>query len=385
MKKTILVLLLLLIMPLFIACNSSTQAFENPNTELCVASNTAGVFLCEKTTTSYFDTTVSLKLYYQASDSYDILEVFEYFENTLETYHQYFDKYHEYSGITNVYNINESTETLVLDDKLFQALVFAMDNKTLVVRDDTYLFNIALGQVLDVWHNARDNSNCNDSIELGILYCPVPNKEIDGITFHTNPDNVVLDAETNSISFLESDMSIDLGGYAKGYVANIVTDHLNSLDITYILNLGNSNVIGNGQNPTNDTSDFLIALIEPSTDFKIVNTYYQYVQLPEDMALVTSGNYQRFFKDIDTSEVYHHIIDPRTNYPGGDVMSVSIIYPDSAIADVLSTAIYLLDLEDAISFVNETENLEAVWYSYDGTITYSDGFQTYNYVISEQK
>ncbi len=176
-------------------------------------------------------------------------------------------------------------------------------------------------------------------------------------------------------------MSIDLGGFGKGYVANIITEYLDSLDITYILNLGNSNVIGNGQNPTNDTSDFIIALIEPSTDFRIVNTYYQYIQLPANMALVTSGNYQRFFKDIENSDVYHHIIDPRTNYPGGDVMSVSVIYPDSAIADMLSTAVYLLDLEEAITFVNGMDDLEAVWYSFDGTITCSEGFDEYQYIL----
>jgi thiamine biosynthesis lipoprotein len=380
MKKTILIIMVLLILPLFISCNNTTT-FSNPNTDLCIQSNTDGVFLCEKTTTSYFDTTISLKLYYQKSDTYNILDIFDYYTTTLNTYHQYFDKYNEYTGINNIYSINNSTEPMVLDNELFDALVFATDNQDLVIKDETYLFNIALNPVLEIWHNARENSSCDDNIELGILYCPVPSAEIDGIVFNTDPNDVLLDKDTNTITFLKPEMSLDLGGFGKGYVANLLTEHLNSLDITYILNLGNSNVIGNGQNPTNDTSDFIIALIEPSTDFRIINTYYQYIQLPEDMALVTSGNYQRFFKDIDTGDVYHHIINPITNYPGGDVMSVSVIYPDSAIADILSTAIYLLDLEEAIAFVNNFENLEAVWYSSDGTITYSDGFQDFEYIL----
>jgi thiamine biosynthesis lipoprotein len=343
------------------------------------------VFLCEKTTTSYFDTTVLLKLYYTQEDSYDILEIFEYFTNTLETYHQYFDKYNEYDEVNNIYTINHSETPLILDDVLFEAIKYGLENQDLVIADDVSLFNIALNPILEVWHNARDSLYCDDTLELGVLYCPVPLDQIDGISFHTDPENIQLNEIDNSITFLESGMSIDLGGFAKGYVANILSEHLNSLNITYLLNLGNSNVIANGQNPTNDTQDFLIALIEPSTDFRIVNTYYQYVQLPENMALVTSGNYQRFFKDIDNGDVYHHIIDPRTNYPGGDVMSISIIYPDSAIADILSTAIFLLDLDEAIAFVNETENLEAVWYGFDGTITYSDGFQEYEYILKEQK
>jgi len=95
--------------------------------------------------------------------------------------------------------------------------------------------------------------------------------------------------------------------------------------------------------------------------------------------VVTSGNYQRYFKEIDTGDVYHHIIDPRTNYPGGDCMSVTVIYPDSALADIYSTAIYLLTVEEGLDFVNNTLELEAVWYGYDGKITYSNGFSVYDY------
>jgi thiamine biosynthesis lipoprotein len=378
MKKTISIIMLLLIIPIFIGCNNTSN---NPNTDLCVLTDTENVYLCEKTSTSYFNTVVSLKLYYNQEDVYDVDDTFNYFIETLETYHQYFDKYNEYTGVNNVYTINNSSSPVVLDEEFYEAIEYALSNQDLVTSEGTRLFNIALNPVLTVWHNAREDINCDDSVELGILYCPVPNGEIDGETFHTNPESIQMNNGDNSIEFLETDMSIDLGGFAKGYVANIITEHLNGLGITYLLNLGNSNVICNGENPLNDTSDFIIALIEPSTDFKIVNTYFQYVQLPEDWALVTSGNYQRFFKDIDNGDVYHHIIDPRTNYPGGEVMSVSIIYPDSALADLLSTAIYLLDLESAIDFVNVTDDLEAVWYNYDGTITYSEGFQDFEFVL----
>lgn len=385
MKKIILSLIILFISISLTNCNETSTTSNNtePNQDYCVLSNTDGVYVCEKTSTSYFDTTISLKLYYTNSDDYNVDDIFDQFITTLEVYHQLFDKYNGYESINNVYSINqlEMGEELILDDILFEAIEFGLDNQDLVIADDTELFNIALNPVLTVWHNARNNSLCDSAYELGVLWCPVPYDEIDEVSFNTDSNDIILNSETNTISFLEADMGIDLGGYGKGYVANVIAKYLNDLDITYLLNAGNSNIIANNSNPTRDTGLYYIALTEPNVDFHITNNYYQYIKIPEDMSVVTSGNYQRYFKEIGTGDVYHHIIDPRTNYPGGDCMSVTVIYSDSALADIYSTAIYLMSVEEGLEFVNNTSDLEAVWYGYNGEIYYSDGFTQYDYKI----
>ncbi len=380
MKKLIIIFIALTIAMALTSCDNN---YENPNEDYCFQGNEPGAYLCDKRTTSYFDTTVSLKLYNTESDTYDIVEIFNYFETTLETYHQYFDKYHEYAGVNNIYTINHSNEAVILDDILYEAIDLALKNEDVILRENQPLFNIALNPVLNIWHDARENDLCDLGRELGISYCPVPNDLIDGIEFNTNPDDIVLNDSTNSISFLKPNMSIDLGGVAKGYVSKVIADYLNKLNITYLLNNGNSNVIAGGTNPNNDSGNFVIALTTPNTDFHIQTEYFQYIQIPKNLALVSSGNYQRFFKGIDDSEVYHHIIDPITNYPGGYSMGVTILYPDSAIADILSTAIYLLPLDEAMEFVNNYEDLEAIWYLYDDTYQYSDGFADYIYLLEE--
>jgi len=378
MKKIITIVFLSFISVTILGCN---EVMTNPYEEYCELTDTDGVYVCEKTSTSYFDTTILLKIYYTENDSYQVNDIFDYFLDTLETYHQLFDKYNEYEDINNVYSINQLNldEKLVLDDILFEAIEYALDNQDLVVAEDTELFNIALNPVLNVWHNARGSDLCDSNYELGILWCPVPYDEINDISFNTNSDDIVLDSDNQTISFVKADMGIDLGGFGKGYVSGVIADYLDELDITYLLNAGNSNIIANNSNPTRDTGLYYIALIEPEVDFHIVNNYYQYIKIPENISVVTSGNYQRYFKEIDTGDVYHHIIDPRTNYPGGDCMSVTVIYPDSALADIYSTAIYLLTVEEGLDFVNNTLELEAVWYGYDGKITYSNGFSVYDY------
>ena len=378
MKKIVLIFTTFLILILLAGCNTSTTT--NPNEDYCDTGSIEGVYICEKNVTSYFDTVIFLKLYYNENSTYDVVEIFNYFELTLSTYHKYFDKYHEYTEVNNIYTINHSSEPVELSDELFEAIEFIFDYDQFVQSNNEPLFNIALGPVLDIWHDARDNTDCDNTIETGISYCPVPSEYIDGITFNTDLDDIILNSTNKTISFAKEDMSIDLGGFAKGYVSQIIADNLDSQHIEFLLNTGNSNVITGGINPNNDDGQYKIALIRPDTDYHVVNEYYQFVSVPEGLAIVSSGNYQRFFKGLDDSTVYHHIIDPTTNYPGGYSMGITVIYPNSAVADILSTALYLLPIEDAKTFVNSYDGLEAMWYNYDDTVEYTDGFSQYIYL-----
>ncbi len=373
MKKLLTMLIAFLLIVTLYGCAQET----NPNEDYCILGAKEGVYICEKRLTSYFDTTISLKLYYSVDESYNIEEIFSYFEDTVTLYHKYFDKYHEYEGITNIYTINHSNESLILDKELFDAIYFAAENESLVLSGGTPLFDIALNPVLEIWHNARESDDC--IVTDGITYCPVPNDLIDEGEFNTDPNLISLNPVTYSLSFDMPDMSIDLGGMAKGYISKVIEEHLNDLGVTYLLNTGNSNVVAGGDNPNNDDGYYYIALTTPTTDYTYYGEYYMYLRVPPGLAVVTSGNYQRFFIGIDDQEIYHHIINPITNYPGGETMSITVLYEDSALADILSTAIFLLPLEDAIEFVNAFDGLEAVWYKFDGSYVYSQGFASYIY------
>ena len=375
MKKIIIIINLILILPLFISCDN----INNPNTENCVKDKNTGEYVCELTLTTYFDTTSSLKLYYGKNDVYDVKEIFNYFEDTIIKYHVYFDKYNEYDGVNNLYTINHSEDFVNIDKDFLEAIKFGIQNSYIIIKDDLPLFNIALGPVLDIWHNAREDESCDFSIQPGVSYCNVPIDEISINSFNTDMLDIELNSLDNSVKFLKHNMSIDLGGYGKGYVASIISNYLDNLNITYLLNLGQSNIVVGGENPNKENGDFYIALTKPSTDVSINPGYFLYLKISSGDSLVTSGIYQRFFIGINDDKIYHHIIDPRTNYPGGYCKSVTIIYSDSALADILSTAIFLLPIDEAIDFVNNYDDLEAVWYVDKNDIIYSDGFENYVY------
>ncbi len=375
MKKIgFLTLLLLLFFVLGCQAETTDEAFANPNPDYCLAGSVPDVYVCTKTWSSYFDAPVTLKIYVTPADEIMLDEIFLEVGNTLKTYHELFDKYNSYSGVTNVYSINHRAEdTVQLDDILTTAIGFALDHEKDIKIDEIALFNIALGPVLNIWHDARENVDCVDYVAY--QQCPVPSDALANVDFPTNPDDILLDEEANTITFLVDGMEIDLGGYGKGYVSEIISDYLDSIDVSYILNTGESNLKAGGINPQREDGLFYIGLREPSIEYSLTS-FYAYIKIPEGISVVSSGNYQRFFLGLEDNLVYHHIIDPRTNYPGGEAMSVTIFLEDGALADIYSTAIYLMTVTEGLDYVNSVEGLEAIWYLEDGTTQSSDNFET---------
>ena len=91
-------------------------------------------------------------------------------------------------------------------------------------------------------------------------------------------------------------------------------------------------------------------------------------------SLVTSGDYQRYY--TVNGKRYHHIIDPETRMPSEYWRSVTILCQDSGLADALSTALFLLPLEEGQALLNKT-GAEAMWVDAQGREFFSPGFSDY--------
>ena len=381
--KKILTFSLLMFFTFTISACQKTTMFPNPNADYCVVSNNTLFYKCDIAWTSYFDTRIQLTVYINQDQQAILNDLFVEVRNTLEEYHQLFDKYNSYDSVNGVYAINHQADLyddtknlyghLVIEPKLFDALSYGIQQETKVMAGSVPLFNIALGPVLELWHDLREQASCSDSLMLGATVCPAPNPEIFNQSFAMNTKQIVLNPEDSSIAFRVPHMRLDLGGYGKGYVAEIITDRLDELQVPYILNAGSSNVKAGGINPNTSDGFYYIGLQRPMIGFTMQSQLYAFVKMTEGVSIVTSGNYQRYFIGFEDDKIYHHIIDPRTNFPGGDTMAVSVFYEDGALADIYSTAIYLLGLEDGLAFVNATPGLDAVWYLEDGSIIVSNG------------
>jgi len=359
MKKLILGILLLLISLTLASCNKEDET-SILNTECSLIEGTS-YLECDKMWTSYLHTVVTLKIYLPKDTSIDNLDVYTEVENIISFYNDISDKYFLYDGVTNIKTINDDpTSTHVISEELFDLIEFSLDHQS----DVDNLFNIALGPVINVWHNYRENCNQNNVCEVPTLI------ELEEENQYTNANDIILDRDNLTITMSES-MSLDLGGVSKGYLSRIIIAYLDSLELNgFLLNNGESNISLGGTHPTREGGDFKIAVTDPTYQLP----YYATIYLSDGEQLVTSGDYQQNY-EVD-EVLYHHIISGDSLFPDRNSRSVSIVHTDPALADLYSTAIFLMTIPEGIEFVDSINGLEAIWYALDGTIYFSENFET---------
>ncbi len=335
---------------------------------LCLLCGFAGCNATQKTRYSkqyldYFDT-VSVVVGYEESED-DFNSVCDFVVSELERYNKLYDIYHKYEGINNLYVVNcdAAKAPVAVDADIIAMLKFAKEMYTFTKG----MTNIAMGSVLSIWHEYREDG----------IYDPanakVPSMEdLRAAAEHCSIDDIVLDEENNTVFFADPEMSIDVGAVAKGYAVERIAQELVAMGVNnYTLNIGgNIRTIG----AKADGKGWVAGIQNP--DIFSTDKYLLKVAIA-DTALVTSGTYQRYYYVGDVK--YHHIIDPETLMPDNTFDSVSVITPDSGVADALSTACFNLSLEEGQALIASLENTEAMWVLSDGTQAYSEGFLDYLY------
>ena len=163
------------------------------------------------------------------------------------------------------------------------------------------------------------------------------------------------------MTLTDPEAQIDLGGIAKGYIADRLKEYLESQGIEHaLIDLGGNMLTLGGRY---DGSDFRIGLQEPFAD---TGTVMAAVTV-NDQSVVTSGDYERYFEKDGV--IYHHILDPDTGYPiQNDLDQVTIISDESVDGDALSTTCFALGLEDGLELIQSLDGIEAVFVTKDGEI-----------------
>jgi len=200
-------------------------------------------------------------------------------------------------------------------------------------------FDITIGPVIDVWGFGKPDQQ-------------VPGEEmLKNALVLVNNNDMVLDKQHRTVFLKKTGMVIDLGGIAKGYATQRAADILKQDGISgALINAGgNIRVLGRKAKKT----PWRIGIQDPRDSSRLLGS----VELDEE-SCVTSGDYHRYFMSGQTR--YHHIISPYSGYPAGENMSVTVITKDAAVADILSTALFILSPQDALMLAEELEDTEAL-------------------------
>lgn len=309
----------------------------------------------------YFDTVTNIIGY--ESDQAVFKENCVKIKEKLYEYHKLYTIYSRYDGINNITSINENAgkTALVVDEKIIDMLTFSKQMYELTSGN----VNVAMGSVLSIWHDYREKGiNHPEKAELPSL------KDLKKANKFTDIDKLVIDKENNTVFLKNSEMSLDVGAVAKGYATEQTAIWMEENGITgYLLNVGgNIRIVGKRE----DGEKWKLGIENP--DGGEENPYIEYLEL-ENMSLVTSGSYQRFYT-VDGNN-YHHIIDPETLMPSDKFKLVSVLCESSAMADSLSTALFSMDYESGLKLISSLENTHAFWVTVDGEKLYSEGFKKY--------
>lgn len=312
---------------------------------------------------SYFDTVTQISGYTKTSEEFDAIANDIFAE--LEVYHKLFDIYNRYEGMENLYTINKlykgEHKVVTVDRKIIDMLLYA---KEMYIKTDGKM-NIAMGSVLSIWHDCREEADKN----WGIGELPSMEDLLDA-SEHTDINDLIIDEENCTVYLADPKMKLDVGAIAKGYAVEMVARLLESRGITnFVINVGgNIRTVG-----TKGNGDKWLAGIENPFG-EDDPAYIAYIALAGE-AIVTSGVYQRYY--IVDGKEYHHIIDPATLMPAEGYRSVSIICKDSGMGDGLSTALFCMTLEDGKALIESLDGVEALWTLPDGTIIKSEGFSSF--------
>ncbi|MFP4376096.1 MAG: FAD:protein FMN transferase [Spirochaetales bacterium] len=179
---------------------------------------------------------------------------------------------------------------------------------------------------------------------------------------------VELSQDREAIYLPERGMGVEVGAIAKGYAADeagrIIRE---SGKDSALLDFG-GNILTIGTKP--DGSLWRIGVQLPESQAR--RGVFIGIAEVEDLSVVTSGTYERFFVQDDVR--YHHILDTETGYPVRNRLeSVTIVTEDSIRADALSTSIFAMGLEEGLRFAEELSDAEALFVTEDKEIHMTSG------------
>ena len=252
----------------------------------------------------------------------------------------------------NKLNNNAGKQEIKLSDISYEIIESALNYS----RESNGQYDLTIGPLVELWSIGNEKAKVPTRDEI------VKTKEL------VDYKKVRISEDTKSIFLEEENMKIDLGSIAKGYAADKVADIMRAEEVQRaIIDIG-GNIYALGQKDEGER--WTIGIQNPfDTRGEVVGSIGI-----NNQSVVTSGIYERFIEE--DGKKYHHILNPKTGYPyENDIAGVTIIADKSIDADALSTIVFTKGIEKGIKYIEEKENIEAIFISKDKDICLTSGLR----------
>ena len=289
----------------------------------------------------------------------------EFVYDRLEFYHNQYNRFETVEGVNNIRTINQQAG--IAPVKVDECVIDLLELSQKAYQDTNGRVNVMIGAVTGVWHEYRERYQYEE--EIAAL---PPQELLQEAAAHTDMQSLIVDRENSTVYITDSEAKLDVGAIAKGYAVQRIVEEARAYGITNMLISvgGNVAAIGTKFDDSGKAEKWSVGIQNPDGSNKDVSPSLKL----ENMSLVSSGDYERYY--VYDGRIYGHIIDPETLFPPTRFKQVSVAAKDSGLADISSTALFIMSLEEGQEFVRN-QDIEALWILQDDTLVYSDGFRSY--------
>lgn len=212
------------------------------------------------------------------------------------------------------------------------------------------LFDITINPLITLWSKAAKEKVLPSNTRINETLSYVNYKDIK-IT-------------KNSIMLQKKGMSVNLGGIAKGYIVDKMIEKLKQLGAEKgMVNAG-------GDLSAFGDKNWKVAVQHPRNLKEVFASLYT-----NNRSIVTSGDYERYF-ELDGKR-YHHILDPKTGYPGDKAVSVTIISDKATDSVVIAKVLFLMGKEQGMEFMNSMSPTDYIFVDKEGNVLSSDKIKNF--------
>ena len=304
----------------------------------------------------------------------------KFYQEEMEKLHKLYTSYEDFQGINNISTINENAgiKPVKVDRNIIDLLKDTLERN----KEISDKVNIAAGNVIDLWDKAKTEGKLPEQSELEKMQkC-------------AKTENIVIDEQNSTVFIKEKCTKLNLGAVAKGYAVEQKKKKMEKAGMTsFIISAGgNVKVVGKRKIPKKESeitdlksckNQFCIGIalplyndnnIDKSNPYNNGKNDYLAKIATENMSIVTTGNYQRYF--VMDNKVYGHVINLETLKPEDSFASVSVITEDSGLADFISTTLFLLSYEEGkalIEKMGKKEKIDVIWAMKNGDVISSEG------------